>query len=229
MNGFGRKKRYTLVEMLVVIAVMALLLTVATPAFNRIAKGNSLSIATRTLGGKINACRAYAVEKRCHVALLFLQMGDEVPDVYFNNSYRPCMVVNNNGNFSFLSWIEGEEWQSFPDGVIIPEANSNFEIDSGTLHSVSDVPVGSIQDTPVDDMNKKITLERAILFQPDGQIYSSGKEHIIRITEGRYDSDSGEFIATNLNDGKVIYRTLTVSPFTGRVLYGTSSPENKWN
>ena len=63
--------RYTLVELLVVVAIAAVILGIATPAFTAMMKGGAMTSTTRELAAKIKAARSYAVTNNCYVALYF--------------------------------------------------------------------------------------------------------------------------------------------------------------
>lgn len=51
--------RYTLVELLVVVAIAAVILGIATPAFTAMMKGGAMTSTTRELAAKIKAARSY--------------------------------------------------------------------------------------------------------------------------------------------------------------------------
>ena len=90
--------RYTLVELLVVVAIAAVILGIATPAFTAMMKGGAMTSTTRELAAKIKAARSYAVTNNCYVALVF-PTGTSLEDTgktdFYFRCYRPCIVYKN--------------------------------------------------------------------------------------------------------------------------------------
>ncbi|HRR28572.1 MAG TPA: prepilin-type N-terminal cleavage/methylation domain-containing protein, partial [Victivallales bacterium] len=95
------KKRlcsFTLVELLVVMAIMAMLLYIATPAFEKMAKGGGSELAARNIYNYLSLSRNYAITNRQFVAVLFPMKGSTdypssgIPSNYYNSSYRACLV-----------------------------------------------------------------------------------------------------------------------------------------
>ena len=64
------KNKFTLVEILVVMGLMAILLFIALPSFEKLVKGSGVEIAARSLSSKIGAARGYAINSRKYVAVL---------------------------------------------------------------------------------------------------------------------------------------------------------------
>lgn len=209
-------RRYSLTELVVVMAIVILLLAVTGPAFNAIFKGNAINSTANDLGGIINATRSYAIEKRCYTALVFPQRSElvskDVPEKYFNASYRPCIVYKDGTTMKFLSWIDGQPWKLFHVGIIIPDAGDNFE--NGT----------TIQDVPLDDISTsasspKANVARALVFTSTGQ-FDKRNNVAIRLAEGLY--NDGSFVSTNKAGN---YSTLTVHFFNGRTVYGMADAD----
>lgn len=66
-----KMRTYTLIELLIVIAIVGLLLGVAIPAFVKMAKGTAVMQTTNQIVTKLNACRFAAMSKRQRAALVF--------------------------------------------------------------------------------------------------------------------------------------------------------------
>lgn len=233
-----KRVSYTLVEMLVVVAVVALLLTVATPAFNRIAKGNALQQESRLLAGKISACRAYAVENRCYVALLF-PTATELDGIannkeYYNACYRPAIVYKNGTNFKFVSWIKDESWSTMQAGVIIPGTNVENcglgEEDSEKGASGFGYTIQDVNLTDLTGSEPEVTknIARAIVFKNNGQLYTAGNVlyPIIRLVKGVYDGSN--FICIDKLEGGSLYSILKVNPFSTKVQFTDSVDTIDW-
>ena len=112
---------FTIIELLLVVAIAGILLAVAVPSFSRILQGTGPTRAARELIGKINAARAYAVANKTDVAIIFPQ--DEITALTNQlgyQSYRTCEVyIQSDGTITFKRWIIGENWNYLPSRVLI--------------------------------------------------------------------------------------------------------------
>lgn len=125
------KRNFTIIELLLVVAIAGIMLAVAVPSFSRLMKGSGPGLAARELMGKINAARAYASANRVNVAIVFpnaenSELGktgfrNGIKENYAYQSYRVCEVYSGDGGttWSFLRWIAGENWKQVPKGVLI--------------------------------------------------------------------------------------------------------------
>ena len=123
--------KFTIIELLLVVAIAGIMLAVAVPSFSRIMKGSGPGLAARELMGKINAARAYASANRVSVAIVFpnaenTELGKTgfrsgIKENYAYQSYRVCEVYSGDGGTSwqFLRWVPGENWKQIPKGVLI--------------------------------------------------------------------------------------------------------------
>lgn len=208
--------RYTLVELLVVVAIAAVILGIATPVFTAMMKGGAMTSTTRELAAKIKAARSYAVTNNCYVALVFPTGKDwsSVKPAFSYRAYRPCVVYKDeNEDWVFDSWIDGEGWKTMNKGIIIAKDETGvseagdgknptefyaaqIEIDSvtgkETIKSVSEatkvklVPLGRLESATKADDEDMQSVERAIIFKPNGQLagIDSNKQLRFRLIEG---------------------------------------------
>ena len=195
-----RIHHYTILELLVVVAIAAVILGIATPAFSVMMKGGAMTSTTRELAAKIKAARSYAAANNAHVALLF-PTGKNCPlkPAFHSSVYRPCLVYKDgDGNWMFDSWIEGEPWRSMQKGIIMvpypgnePSASSSsvpkpddkdfakeeydklwdgLNSSEKELYLVKDVPLGALLNGPDKDNEEEYPVHRAIIFKPNGQL-----------------------------------------------------------
>ena len=195
-----RIHHYTILELLVVVAIAAVILGIATPAFSVMMKGGAMTSTTRELAAKIKAARSYAAANNAHVALLF-PTGKDCPlkPAFHSSVYRPCLVYKDgDGNWMFDSWIEGEPWRSMQKGIIMvpypdnePSASSSsipkpddkdfakeeydklwdgLNSSEKELYLVKDVPLGALLKGPDKDNDDEYPVHRAIIFKPNGQL-----------------------------------------------------------
>ena len=136
------KHFYTLVELLVVVALAAILFGIGLPAFNVLTKGNAMTASINDLAGKIKATRAYAVANNCYTAIIFPSCNsndgenmDKLDASLWNRACRPCIVYprdNNESQWVFDSWIDGEDWMTLGNGVIFSKEAARVASASST-------------------------------------------------------------------------------------------------
>ncbi|MBP5183456.1 MAG: hypothetical protein J6331_10575 [Lentisphaeria bacterium] len=251
MKKPGTKQPYTLVELLVVVALAAILFGIGLPAFNTLTKGNAMTASINEVAGKIKATRAYAVSNACHTALLFPDSADSgwgssLPSLRVtlsNRVCRPCIVQprNNEAQWVFESWIDGEDWLRLGNGVIVSHAASVIDANCGAFAYWSAVPkqselkghAGITLINPADSSNtckvqvphsfldvsgsstSAVTFVRAIIFRPNGQLLENV---VLALQEGTVvaGSSAPEVVATR---DVPVYHALGVNKFNGKITY----------
>ena len=236
--------RYTLVELLVVVAIAAVILGIATPAFTAMMKGGAMTSTTRELAAKIKATRSYAVTN-CYVALVF-PTGDDLEntgktDFYFR-CYRPCIIYKNEDDkWVFDSWIDGEDWKLMDKGIVINKEEEDFclitpasgsssesEEDLPTEYVVAEVPLGKIKSISTEDDSVKKDVVRAIIFKPNGQLagIELSKALRFRLMEGvpvSKDNIQATNVFTEGSDRYTMAKTLIVNPLTCKIEFRDDS------
>lgn len=197
-----KRTSYTIIELLLVIAIAGILLSVAIPSFSRLLKGSGPTRAARELIGKINAARAYAVSNKTDVAIIFPQ--DEVSALTNRlgyKSYRVCEVyIDSSSNVSFKRWITGENWNDLPSGVLIGKDKNNtkerfFKPGDGSDEKTATATSAAKTVSGVADANAKPTVPNntsfgnAIVFRSDGMLFAM-QPVLIKIREARMDGNS---------------------------------------
>ena len=222
-----RKHPFTAIEMILVIAIASILLTIALPAFTRMAAGRQLTRAVSDIAAKISLARAKAVSMRSYVALIFPHIkGGEFEGIsasdlsqdhaLVNCSYRLAQVYkDSSGNFHFVKWLPDEDWEIFGEGVFIKD-DADFAVESGTqtLPVVNSVSYDSLYS------GETANADRAVIFSPTGKIVLDGTGNSkiqIRVVEGALlPPDFNTIQAKAETDGKKTYAVLSVSALSGR-------------
>lgn len=205
--------RYTLVELLVVVAIAAVILGIATPAFTAMMKGGAMTSTTRELAAKIKAARSYAVTNNCYVALVF-PTGTSLEDTgktdFYFRCYRPCIVYKNEEDkWVFDSWIDGENWKLMNKGIVINKENKDFCFI--TL-----------------DESIKDDIARAIIFKPNGQLagIELSKSLRFRLMEGvpvSKDNIQATNVFTEGSDRYTMVKTFIINPLTCKIEFRDDS------
>ncbi len=233
--------RYTLVELLVVVAIAAVILGVATPAFSVMMKGGAMTSSTRELAAKIKAARSYAVTNNSYVAVVFPTEKDWSGIRLSMNScvYRPCLVYRDaNGDWFFDTWIDGEQWSVLNKGIaMIPHAGGTTDPEfareenlwnGGTtqaVKSIRNVPLGPLKDISKTDDEEPQEVCRAIIFKPNGQLadVDVGEQLRFRLIEGtviRSGADVKAMPTSVFTEGSKTYliaKTFAIHPLTCRM------------
>ena len=134
---FYKKKAFSLIELLVVLAISIVLLAIAIPAFNSLTKGQSVEIGARTIGSQLKAVRSYAITNREYVALIFPTTESGISNDYLYKSFRACIVDSNN---NFEQWVTDEKWEFMPKGAAILEIDNINDLNTiGNFNSAQDI------------------------------------------------------------------------------------------
>lgn len=195
-----RRHAFTLIEMMVVLAITLVLLGMSWYVAGSVVSGSSVDSGARTVNSQLRLARSYAVSKRQYVALLMPNTGDlsslglDAQTQFGGNAVRPCLVTINGSTVTFDSYIEGGEWSHAPRSVTIritePSASTDWT-------RCADVPFPQTGDS---------TLEMyCVVFKPTGQLFSA--------------SDDMEITAEPLHNADADQSRLHISWLTGKVSY----------
>ena len=101
------RKSYTLVEIMVVMALAAILSAMALPAFGALMHGNSAAITCSMVKGVLDQAQTRAVTDRKFVATV-IDLTGTVSGLTDTQALRNCYVKPD--TYAFLSWVDGSEW-----------------------------------------------------------------------------------------------------------------------
>jgi competence protein ComGC len=224
------RKNFTLVEILMVLGLMAILLFIALPAFEKLAKGSGVELAARNLTSKLGQARGYAITSREYVAVLMPEKDTKIGGVtttlpeHAFKGYKLCVVSSpptgtSPTKFTFKRWIPSENWNFLPNGTAINNIRSTVHADESdtwgsTLLEVVD-SVNLHELNPSSNTYDTVNNVRAIVFKPTGKIdTSSSGNRYVAVSESTFNGT--DLTATN----KKNWIDITVDQFTGRVTYG---------
>ncbi len=205
----GKRQRFTLTELLVVMAIMAILMGMALTPFQNILSSSGVDGAQRMLTSQLRMARQYAISKRERVALLLPGPNNNLPDPMRFVAFRSCIVDKSN---NFQRWIQNTEWNYVPTGSSIIEVASSEP--SGEYTSGGGVSGGkSVVDVSYDWNNDASTspktVNRAIIFEPTGRL--SHSTAYVSVCEALY--KNGSWTIRNGNN----WIAVKINQFTGRV------------
>ena len=214
MQSQGR--HYTLVELLVTMAIIGVLLSIGMPAFEKIAKGNKVTAATNNLGGAFGLARSQAILTRKYVAIV-LPTANLTPNHLFK-SYRLCYIKTPSNSsattFEFDSWLGDNAWKFFPDGVIIADADQT----AGYQTAAWPKNLSQINNVDCSDLGQGTKTLYGVIFTPYGNITPLNDLYVL-ITEGSNDGSTVIFTNRDASNKPANYLEIILSAFTGRASY----------
>ena len=121
------KQRFTLIEMLAVIAIVSILIAILAPAFNRMLFGNKVDQCAANLKLGFELAQARAISSRKYVAMVMPTDRDIINDRklrnFCNGGFRLAYVRNTGTatapSWTFDSWVEGLSWRNECDGAMV--------------------------------------------------------------------------------------------------------------
>ena len=234
-----KTRHFTLIELLVVVAIIMILLGIATGSWTRIVLGSSVDRAGRMVSSQLSLVRAEAVAKRRRVALVMpgsvcfteTSTTTKFPRPYNYSAMRAAYVDDDN---KFQKWVEGTSWVFLPEGALIAQCDNAIVGTGGelTLSGTDYVPSGTcavietcdaavVLDADhkmdyVDENGDDKTLDsgniRAVVFKKDG---SCSAKAYITIMEGIVPQGQTSPINTQQSNLNV----LEISSLTGKVRF----------
>lgn len=158
------RKAFTLLELLVVMAIVILLASMAVPAFNSITVGSNLNRAGQIVGDQIALARQEAVTKNREVQVRFY-------DVATNQSWRGIQIWRVEQTGTGTNNIAVNRMITLPDGIVINSTTnlSPLLTADGSLSGASNVPpyrgfrfrANGATDSSVTAANGYLTLQQA--------------------------------------------------------------------
>jgi prepilin-type N-terminal cleavage/methylation domain-containing protein len=230
MKRYGR--RFTLIELLTVVALISMLMAIGVPAFARMIRGSKVDESARNIKLALEQAQMRAAAERCYVAVIF--PNDSVADSlipYRMGGFRTAYVRNNGGSYSFIRWVDGSDWSNAhngaalvkvttvksdvspnSDGYVTGCSQSGKKFDSGALTTVS----GIVGDN--DDAAATPTSNPAIIFNPYGGVIGTARLYLL-VSEALIEGDSITYptAQSSGSNSTANYRVLKVNNLTGRV------------
>lgn len=222
------KQHYTLVEILVVIALMAILMGIGSAGLNGITTKRGVRGGVSMISSQVSLARSVAVAKNHYVALLLpAPDAEQNPEnstsklkEKFFKSMRLCYVTS---DFVFLNWVDDHYWVDLPSKVCANFVNGADKADTSNPQEKYEVAI--IRDVPddPDNINSKDNCF-GIVFHPSGSLVGGGKV-LVQVYPG-LTKPNGSLEMLGLGDsawrkqdkGNLKYRRwcLDINRFTGR-------------
>lgn len=220
--------RFTLIELLVVMGLMVLMVSLAMPAFSRMAGNNKVDVMASNIKTALEQGQSTAVSRNCYVAVVFPLASDKADVKKYNfGGYRLAEVVQEpagSTTYKFTKWIS-EAYSNVPDGALMVSDNSSkteaytaikdAKLTLAAADESNFTKMTSVTATVADFPDKC----KAVIFKPTGECVN--EDMYICIAS----ADTGSLKITNTSDFSFLY----LNQFTGRVEYcseGDEEPQN---
>lgn len=231
------RTRFTLIELLAVVALISLLMAIGVPAFSRMIRGSRVDECARNIKLGLEQAQMRAASERRYVAVIFPNGKDDDVDTtlraYRLGGFRSAFVNKNGGNYDFVRWLDAE-WRNAPNGAILTRIDtSEFTTSEGDVTGctakATDVLKGA--KTDADERLKKVTGVKnddgnaisvgentSFVFTPYGGVVG-GKKLYLLVSEAVVEGDNIKYptAGTSGSNRTSNYKVLKINNLTGRV------------
>jgi prepilin-type N-terminal cleavage/methylation domain-containing protein len=167
MNISRGKRAFSLVELLVVMAIMAVLGSLVTMSFSGLMGGNRLVAGGNDLMNLANQARQEAISKNTMTALVLISSSGQPQwdrRVFRVIELTPADTAANTA----AAWAPASAWHSLPDGISPDTQNDTLAAFSANLNLPASLPAQNFKGTSISASQ----LEE-IVFLPDGRLLST--------------------------------------------------------
>ncbi len=218
-----KKSRFTLIEMLAVVAIASILIALITPSVQKMMFGNKVDQCTSNLKLALEQAQSKAVASRKYVALV-LPTDPTASGItvnmkqYCKSGYRMAYVKKDGETYKFANWIPGSDWKNPNDGAILANiVDDKTKVTetsvTGKLANLSDIDLNGASEPDFTALGSNSEKSSAIIFSPYGGIVNNDRPLYFTVTEGKYDGSS--YVLGNTDNILV----LKLNAITGRVTY----------
>lgn len=229
------KNRFTLIEMLAVVAIASILIALITPAVQSLMFGNRVDQCVSNFKLGLEQAQSKAIASRKYVALILPYDHSATNDnlQYCKSGYRMAYVTRDGSNFNFDRWVENSDWKNPNAGALCVDINS-ANPPSGTpdttwagnmLSRVNSLgtnaafdalsTLGNISNSTAPEVAALAAngSHCAVIFSPYGGVANNDLPIYFTFTEAKVDGN--RYVYDN-NDNFLV---LKLNPITGQVTY----------
>ena len=194
-------RAFSLIELLVVVAICGLLMVMLVPAFNNLGKAQLLNAEGNKIVNLINLAGQNSAAKNAMTALIAIPGDSTRPGGFGLFEYLP----------EGAGWKQIAEWESLKDGITFDYPNTNYKFSEyPALKPSPDFPAITYRGASVSSFQYLVFLPSRSLFQP-----TSAQ---LRLVEGFYAAGATNptYTRPGSYNGAANYYAVTVLGTSGR-------------
>ena len=205
-------RHYTLVEIMVVMALAALLAAMALPAFGALMHGNSVAVTCGYVKNALDQAQARAVTDRKYVATV-MDLTGAVSGLPSTQAVRNCYVTS---GYAFEKWVDGSDW------IKLDQDAQMLVFSLGESGAAPSFPTNG--QTPSTDALQPVSGVRGaatanlpgVVFSMYGSVKAPGGNFYIGVGEATLANNVYIYKNTTSGGAAGNVMALTVNHFTGR-------------
>jgi len=170
---------FTLVELLVVMALISILSTLTMMSLSSMGKSSALSVAGNRLSTLVNQARQNSMSKNVMTALVLVTGHAGSPAA--NPDYRALALLEYNAADSNPAWKQVSQWENLPTGIVVDTSTTDCTFLSNSGTSLPYLTAGVL---PSPYQGASIGTYASRVFMPSGGLYQSGTSSKIQLVEG---------------------------------------------
>ncbi len=205
-----RKKPYTLIEIVTVIAIAAIVITLIGVSFENLGGSSNVDAATAEVGNALSLAQSQAASRRRYVAVVIATpattaSSTKLADRSFS-AYRLAYVEKpNGGSADFVSWVPAQDWKLLPLGTAV------ITIDG----EAADANYGGKALT-INDVDKKGRAGAGLVFSSKGTLYPAATSNCQIIVGSAMLDDNGDMVFQGAAADRL---RITINKYTGVISY----------
>ena len=205
---------YTLIEIMIVMALAAVLVTLALPAFSALMRGNSVGITCGMIKNTMDQAQARALTDRKFVATVFDLTGS-VSGLTDMQAMRNC-YVSSTSPYTFQSWVEESQWVKLDqDAQILLQGNGGTGTSLTFPNNGGNVPDMSSLET-VQKINSSNLDLPGVVYSTYGNIKAPNSNLYFGVAEATLANGNYIFKNPDANGRPTNTMAVKANHFTGR-------------